>query len=102
MGEVSSYFYIIISGIPFSVHFGYVDFFCAWQKKGKAKNEGDNMPESGGKQNDVPVPVVLKLDLHCEGCAKKIKRAVRKFNGITLTIQISIKRFPLTVYPLVN
>ncbi|ESW34765.1 hypothetical protein PHAVU_001G179100 [Phaseolus vulgaris] len=52
------------------------------EKKGKAKNEGDNMPESGGKQNDVPVPVVLKLDLHCEGCAKKIKRAVRKFNGV--------------------
>ncbi|KAK7378659.1 hypothetical protein VNO80_04105 [Phaseolus coccineus] len=52
------------------------------EKKGKAKNEGDNMPESGGKQNDVPAPVVLILNLHCEGCAKKIKRAVRNLHGV--------------------
>lgn len=52
-----------------------------WQKKEAAKNEADKKPESGAKQNDEPVPVVLKLDMHCEGCVKKINRAVRHFEG---------------------
>ncbi|KAL5060037.1 hypothetical protein RYX36_031641 [Vicia faba] len=30
------------------------------------------------KKNDV----VLKLDLHCEGCVKKIKRALLRFDGV--------------------
>lgn len=33
------------------------------------------------KNDDIP-SVVLKLDLHCEGCVKKIKRAVRHFDGV--------------------
>ncbi|XP_020212808.1 heavy metal-associated isoprenylated plant protein 6 isoform X2 [Cajanus cajan] len=42
------------------------------------KNEAD----SGAKQNDAPAPVVFKLDMHCEGCVKKIKRAVRHIHGV--------------------
>ncbi|KAG5055572.1 hypothetical protein AAZX31_03G164200 [Glycine max] len=52
------------------------------EKKEAAKNEGDKKPESGAKQNDGRLPVVLKLDMHCEGCVKKIKRAVRHFDGV--------------------
>ncbi|KAG4916359.1 hypothetical protein JHK87_053916 [Glycine soja] len=52
------------------------------EKKEAAKNEADKKPESGAKQNDGPVPVVLKLDMHCEGCVKKINRAVRHFEGV--------------------
>ncbi|XP_027931310.1 heavy metal-associated isoprenylated plant protein 6-like [Vigna unguiculata] len=52
------------------------------EKKEKAKNEAGNTPDSGGKQNDVPAPVVLRIEMHCEGCVKKIKRAVRSFNGV--------------------
>lgn len=33
------------------------------------------------KKNDALPAVVLKLDLHCEGCVKKIKRAVLRFDG---------------------
>ncbi|XP_076892389.1 heavy metal-associated isoprenylated plant protein 5-like [Bidens hawaiensis] len=29
-----------------------------------------------------PVTVVLKVDLHCDGCAKKIKKSVSQFEGV--------------------
>ncbi|XP_014495485.1 heavy metal-associated isoprenylated plant protein 6 [Vigna radiata var. radiata] len=52
------------------------------EKKEKAKNEAGKTPDSGGKQNDVLAPVVLRLEMHCEGCVKKIKRVVRNFDGV--------------------
>lgn len=47
------------------------------------KNEGEMKKADGGagKKDEGPAPVVLKVDLHCEGCAKKVKRAVRHFDG---------------------
>lgn len=44
------------------------------QQKEGAKNEGE-------KKDDGNVAVVLKMDMHCEGCAKKVRRAVRSFDG---------------------
>ncbi|XP_051131820.1 heavy metal-associated isoprenylated plant protein 6-like isoform X2 [Andrographis paniculata] len=38
--------------------------------------------DGGGKKEVAPATVVLKLDLHCEGCAKKVKRAVNHFEGV--------------------
>jgi len=35
----------------------------------------------------------LKLDLHCEGCVKKIKRAVRHFDGTISIIYYDIHNF---------
>ncbi|KAI4349114.1 hypothetical protein L6164_009750 [Bauhinia variegata] len=35
-----------------------------------------------GEKDDGPAPVVLKLDMHCEGCVNKIKKAVRHFEGV--------------------
>ncbi|CAI9760671.1 unnamed protein product [Fraxinus pennsylvanica] len=46
------------------------------------KNEGEKKADGGGKKEDSPIPVVLKLDLHCEGCAKKVRRSVRHFEGV--------------------
>lgn len=60
--------------------------FCLdlWQKKEGAKNEGEKKAgaDAGAKKDDGMTTVVLKLDMHCEGCAKKVKRAVRSFDGI--------------------
>ncbi|XP_057785098.1 heavy metal-associated isoprenylated plant protein 6-like [Salvia miltiorrhiza] len=38
--------------------------------------------DGGGKKEAGAIAVVLKLDLHCEGCAKKVKRAVSHFEGV--------------------
>ena len=51
------------------------------------QNEGDKKAagaaaDAGGKKDDGVVTVVLKVDLHCEGCAKKIKRAMKNYEGV--------------------
>ncbi|KAK3022071.1 hypothetical protein RJ639_047339 [Escallonia herrerae] len=45
-------------------------------EKDDTKKEGEKKPDAG------PATVVLKLDLHCEGCAKKVKRSIRHFDGV--------------------
>ncbi|KAH0995792.1 hypothetical protein GBA52_019656 [Prunus armeniaca] len=55
------------------------------EKKEGAKNEGEKKPaaaDAGAKKDDGSLTVVLKTDMHCEGCAKKIKRAVKNFQGV--------------------
>ncbi|CAI9766332.1 unnamed protein product [Fraxinus pennsylvanica] len=53
-------------------------------EKNEKKNEGEKKAAGGGggKKDDGSIIVVLKLDLHCEGCAKKVKRSVRHFEGV--------------------
>uniref|UniRef100_A0A1D1XIT1 HMA domain-containing protein n=1 Tax=Anthurium amnicola TaxID=1678845 RepID=A0A1D1XIT1_9ARAE len=46
------------------------------QKK-KAEGGGDKK-----KKDDGPITVVLKVDMHCEGCARKVKRSVKGFEGV--------------------
>ncbi|XP_052174461.1 heavy metal-associated isoprenylated plant protein 3-like [Diospyros lotus] len=46
-------------------------------EKDAGKGEGQKKKADAGKKDDGPVTVELKLDLHCEGCVKKIKRTVR-------------------------
>lgn len=45
------------------------------QKEGAEKKKSDN---GGGKNN---VTVVLKADLHCEGCVSKVLKCIRAFDG---------------------
>lgn len=48
--------------------------------------EGAKKPaaDAGGKKvDDGLTTVVLKTEMHCEGCAKKIKRAVKQFPGMS-------------------
>lgn len=53
------------------------------EQKDQPKNETEKKPEEGAaKKDDAPAPVVYKLDLHCEGCVKKIKRTARHFPGV--------------------
>ncbi|KAJ4891793.1 Heavy metal transport/detoxification superfamily protein [Raphanus sativus] len=48
----------------------------------------DNKPKSGGGDAAAAPaaaaasPFVYKVDMHCEGCAKKIKRMVKHFTGV--------------------
>ncbi|KAL8149920.1 hypothetical protein AgCh_006795 [Apium graveolens] len=40
------------------------------------EKDGEKKTETG------PITVVLKIDLHCEGCAKKVRRSVKNFEGV--------------------
>ncbi|KAK4432467.1 Heavy metal-associated isoprenylated plant protein 3 [Sesamum alatum] len=60
-------------------------------EKVETKNEAEKKAEEGGekaaadgggKTDEGPITVVLKLDLHCEGCAKKVRRSVSHFEGV--------------------
>ncbi|CAH8387360.1 unnamed protein product [Eruca vesicaria subsp. sativa] len=49
----------------------------------------DNKPKNGGGGDSAaapaaaaPSPFVYKVDMHCEGCAKKIKRMVKHLEGV--------------------
>lgn len=59
------------------------DFFLFFTlQKDPAKSGGEEKKADGGKKDDGLVTVVMKLEMHCEGCAKKIKQSVRNFSGI--------------------
>ncbi|XP_010456760.1 PREDICTED: heavy metal-associated isoprenylated plant protein 3-like [Camelina sativa] len=60
---------------------------------GEKKNEGDNNNNKKGGDNNndggnkkknetAAVTVVLKVDMHCEGCASRIVKCVRSFQGV--------------------
>ncbi|KAL0409964.1 UNVERIFIED_CONTAM: Heavy metal-associated isoprenylated plant protein 5 [Sesamum latifolium] len=51
-------------------------------KKAAAEGGEKKAADGGGKKDEGPTTVVLKLDLHCEGCAKKVRRAVGHFEGV--------------------
>ncbi|KAK4386381.1 Heavy metal-associated isoprenylated plant protein 3 [Sesamum angolense] len=60
-------------------------------EKVETKNEAEKKAEEGGekaaadggvKTDEGQITVVLKLDLHCEGCAKKVRRSVSHFEGV--------------------
>jgi hypothetical protein len=52
------------------------------QKDDTKKEAVDKKPEEAKKSDGGPITVVLKLDIHCDGCAKKIRKIVRHFEGI--------------------
>ncbi|KAK6147051.1 hypothetical protein DH2020_017963 [Rehmannia glutinosa] len=51
------------------------------EKKAAEGGEKKAKP-GGGKKDEGPITAVLKLDLHCEGCAKKVRRAISHFEGV--------------------
>ncbi|KAI3852681.1 hypothetical protein MKX03_014003 [Papaver bracteatum] len=66
------------------------DKAVAETKKEEKKSDG------GAKKDDGIVTVVLKIDMHCEGCAKKVKKSVRHFEGVE-EVQGDIASNKLTV-----
>lgn len=55
------------------------------EKKAAAVEGGEKKADGGGKKEEGPMTVVMKLDLHCEGCAKKVQKAIRHFEGTATT-----------------
>ncbi|KAK6779526.1 hypothetical protein RDI58_021710 [Solanum bulbocastanum] len=52
------------------------------EKKNDAGEKKSGAVDATGKKDVGPTAIVLKLDLHCEGCAKKVKRSIRHFEGV--------------------
>lgn len=57
-------------------------FLFDWEKQKVQgeKNEGEK--KAADKKDDGKATAVFKMEMHCEGCAKKIRRAVRGLDGI--------------------
>ncbi|KAA0051833.1 heavy metal-associated isoprenylated plant protein 3-like [Cucumis melo var. makuwa] len=69
----------------------------AVQKKKKNDNEKNGDGEGGGKKKeDIPFTIVLKIDMHCEGCANKITKCVKGFEGVQ-SVKAEIDGNKLTV-----
>ncbi|XP_038894057.1 heavy metal-associated isoprenylated plant protein 3-like [Benincasa hispida] len=65
----------------------------------KKKNENENNGDGGGggkKKEEIPFTVVLKIDMHCEGCANKITKCVKGFEGVQ-SVKAEIDGNKLTV-----
>ncbi|XP_022767297.1 heavy metal-associated isoprenylated plant protein 6 [Durio zibethinus] len=53
------------------------------QKEGaKPEAEKKSAADAGAKKDDGKVTAVYKIDMHCEGCAKKIKRSIKHYEGV--------------------
>ncbi|XP_038998599.1 heavy metal-associated isoprenylated plant protein 6-like isoform X1 [Hibiscus syriacus] len=68
-----------------------------WQKEG-AKPEAEKKPaaDAGAKKDDGVITAVYKIDMHCEGCAKKIKRSIKHSEGVE-DVQTDSRANKLTV-----
>lgn len=108
MGEVILFFpsFPCVNSLPFCfvcVHLlsGFSLLFQAVQKKKKNENEknGDGGGGGGKKKEEIPFTVVLKIDMHCEGCANKITKCVKGFEGM-MTMAMVDFFIPLFFFPL--
>lgn len=75
--------------------------FCVVLKENKEENKGEEKKEEakgeqkkeeekkGEKKEEEPPEIVLKVDMHCKACARKIARALKGFEGIIIFLDIN-------------
>ncbi|KAJ8492612.1 hypothetical protein OPV22_014333 [Ensete ventricosum] len=49
---------------------------------GEEQKEEDNKEEAAEAKEEEPPEIVLKVDMHCEGCARKVERSLRRYEGV--------------------
>ncbi|XP_022776254.1 heavy metal-associated isoprenylated plant protein 7-like [Durio zibethinus] len=52
------------------------------KKEEKKAEEPKDVKESKGESPAPPQEIVLKVYMHCEGCARKVRRCLRDFEGV--------------------
>ncbi|KAJ8513305.1 hypothetical protein OPV22_003739 [Ensete ventricosum] len=56
------------------------------EEKKKTKGDDEKKEKGGGggekKKEEGPTPVEVKLDMHCEGCALKVRKLVKGLEGV--------------------
>ncbi|KAG5403553.1 hypothetical protein IGI04_009672 [Brassica rapa subsp. trilocularis] len=45
-------------------------------------SKNNNKRDGGGEKKTASITVVLKVDMHCDGCASKLVKSVRAFQGV--------------------
>ncbi|KAJ6800169.1 heavy metal-associated isoprenylated plant protein 7-like isoform X1 [Iris pallida] len=53
----------------------------SYSKEQKQEEKKEEKKEDEKKEEEPP-EIVLKVDMHCEGCARKVERSLRKFEGV--------------------
>lgn len=63
-------------------------FFCVWKEnkeEGKKEETKEEKKEEEKKEEkkdeEQPPEIVLKVDMHCEACARKVAKALKGFEG---------------------
>ncbi|CAF2366054.1 unnamed protein product [Brassica rapa subsp. trilocularis] len=74
---------------------GLICSLCSVSKQNNNNNK-ENKGDGGGEKKTASVTVVLKIDMHCEGCASKIVKCVRTFQGVE-TVKSESESGKLTV-----
>ncbi|CAN6546824.1 unnamed protein product [Malus baccata var. baccata] len=52
------------------------------EKKEESKDEKKEQEKKEEKKEEEPPEIVLKVDMHCEACARKVARALKGFEGV--------------------
>lgn len=55
--------------------------FVIKELKESVKEEQAEKKEAAEEKPDEPQEIVLKVDMHCEGCAKKVEKSLLRFEG---------------------
>ncbi|KAF3778344.1 hypothetical protein EJ110_NYTH43684 [Nymphaea thermarum] len=68
------------------------------EKKAEATNEekGDEKKKKEEKKDDGGFTMVMKMDLHCEGCARRVKNFIKKCDGVD-EVKIDLNSNKITV-----
>lgn len=56
-----------------------ISFGSEQENKPEEKKEEEKKEEE--KKEEAPPEIVLKVDMHCEACARKVARALKGFEG---------------------
>lgn len=51
------------------------------KEEGKEEKKEEEKKEDEKKEEEAPQEIVLKVDMHCEACARKVARSLKGFQG---------------------
>lgn len=71
------------------------------QEKAEDKKEEKVEEKKEGEEPKPPSPLILYVDLHCVGCAKKIERSIRKIRGVE-GVEIDMDKNQVTIKGMVE
>jgi len=55
--------------------------WCSKNKEEEKKEETTEEKKQEEKKDEEPPEIVLKVDMHCEACARKVAKALKGFEG---------------------